>query len=1247
MLLGLAMSMDKILRPERLDLDVKSTNAEEDYNHWIRTFENFLEAVTKSNDEADKLKVLTNFVTPKVYHYIADCDTFESAKAVLQSLFIKKKNTVCARYILLNQKQNTSETISDYVASLKQLTRDCDFKQVTAQQYREEMLLNAFVGGLVSDVIRQRLLEEDDLTFDKAVTSARAQELAQRNNKCYQKNNDSHFVANVSVDSYVAASANQSTSYTPNNNSQSKKERVCYFCGGYLHKRRSDCPAWKKECGYCHKMNHFETVCLEKKKDEAAKRKNNTVSAILPSSSSEYSPMLATLNSHEAYSSPVLMNVLINNLSVTVLADTGSTLCFISLTCAKNLGLCIKSSNGVVKLADSSKTSTILGEVITSITFNDHVIENVCLYVLQSLAADVIIGADVLKLFESVAFHFGGDRPALHLNAVQNNYADKTDHPRLFQFLSPDCKPIATPRRSYSRKDFNFMKSQVLKLLNSSKIRKSNSPWRAQALVVENTDGKDRMVIDYSRTINKFTHLDSYPLPKIDDIVNEVAKFKFISKLDLKSAYHQVQLHPDDIPYTAFQVGNELYEWLVMPPGITNAVPIFQRIANDFVEKHRLQGHVFPYLDDWGVGGDTQEEHDQYLAKTLAAAESDGLVLNEKKCVFNQSEIHFLGHLVGNGMIKPDPDRVRDLLDIPVPRTKKQLQRAIGIFAYYAKWLYCYSDTVRPLLDTVEFPLSREAETSFNTLKSSLAEVSLQAIDFNAPFVVETDASDVASAGILNQSGKPVAFHSRTFSENEKHLPSVEKEALAIVDCVRKWRHFLAGTHFQIITDQRSVSYIFNIKHTNKIKSEKLGRWRLELSTLSYDVIYRPGSENKGADALSRAFCSSTAGAHNLRELTKLHINLFHPGTQRFYHFVKAKNLPYTLDNVKEVIHRCSECAHTKPQFCTSSLSDGNHLIKALHPMDRLNLDFKGPLPSISTNRYMLNIVDEYSRYMWSYPCTNVTAKTVIKCLTELFSTFGLPNYIHSDRGSSLISEELTSFLHKHGIATSRTTRYNPAGNGQIEKYNGVLWKSITATLSSHNLPDSHWESVLFDALHAQRSLLCTATNATPHERIFSFPRKSSAGCSMPSWLKPGPILVKRHVRNKYDPLVDEAELLEVTPSYGTVRLNDGRELNVSLRDLAPAPLPSPLSEDSDLLENPPAENEVVSDAADNSNAPDSADNTNDQADLNDDLAVLLQNSTVNPSGTNVDLPSASEFHGSGWVRRSERASKPVKKFGT
>ena len=363
-------------------------------------------------------------------------------------------------------------------------------------------------------------------------------------------------------------------------------------------------------------------------------------------------------------------------------------------------------------------------------------------------------------------------------------------------------------------------------------------------------------------------------------------------------------------------------------------------------------------------------------------------------------------------------------------------------------------------------------------------------------------------------------------------------------------------------------------------------------------------------------------------------VSLFHPGAQRMYHFIKTKNLPYSLNNVKQIISQCSECAHIKPQFYNSS-SDDNHLIKALHPFDRLNLDFKGPLPSVSSNKYLLNIVDEYSRFMWAYPCQNVETKTVIKCLTDLFAMFGMPNYIHSDRGSSLISDELKLFLHGHGIATSRTTRYNPRCNGQIERYNGVLWKGITATLSSHNLPDSHWESVLSDALHAQRSLLCTSTNTTPHERMFNFPRKSSAGCSIPSWLKPGPVLVKRHVRNKYDPLVDDAELLEITPSYGTVRLGNGRELNVSLRDLAPAPLDPTNPSSSDICNDNDQAIDATTEPAGNSEL------------INNDMNIDLDSPVFSTSETNNVLPSAAEFHGPGWVRRSERVSKPVQRYGT
>ena len=149
--------------------------------------------------------------------------------------------------------------------------------------------------------------------------------------------------------------------------------------------------------------------------------------------------------------------------------------------------------------------------------------------------------------------------------------------------------------------------------------------------------------------------------------------------------------------------------------------------------------------------------------------------------------------------------------------------------------------------------------------------------------------------------------------------------------------------------------------------------------------------------------------------------------------------------------------------------------------------------------------------------------KTVKQCPTQLFSIFGLPSYVHSDRGTSFMSNELKTFLREKGIATSRTTPYNPQCNGQTERYNGIIMKTIQLALRQHRLGIKSWEQLLPDALHSIRSLISTATMQTPHERLLAYQRRSSTGHAIPSWLcQPGPVLLKRHVRNsKYEPLMD------------------------------------------------------------------------------------------------------------------------------
>lgn len=240
----------------------------------------------------------------------------------------------------------------------------------------------------------------------------------------------------------------------------------------------------------------------------------------------------------------------------------------------------------------------------------------------------------------------------------------------------------------------------------------------------------------------------------------------------------------------------------------------------------------------------------------------------------------------------------------------------------------------------------------------------------------------------------------------------------------------------------------------------------MELSEFSYTIRYRPGKENVVPDALSRAFCCSTFPDSTL---TDLHSGLCHPGVTRLLHFVRARNLPFSTEDVKKTCGSCRICAELKPRYYRPA--EGT-LIKATQPMERISIDFKGPLPTSSRNPYLLTAIDEFSRFPFAFPCPNMNTETVIKCLEQIFSLCGMAHYVHSDRGTSFMSRDLKAYLSQKGVATSRTTPYNPGGNGQVEKLNGTLWKAIQLALKSKNLPESRWEHVLYGPYCVQVSTL-------------------------------------------------------------------------------------------------------------------------------------------------------------------------------
>ena len=566
------------------------------------------------------------------------------------------------------------------------------------------------------------------------------------------------------------------------------------------------------------------------------------------------------------------------------------------------------------------------------------------------------------------------------------------------------------------------------------------------------------------------------------------------------------------------------------------------------------------------------------------------------------------------------------------------------MFSYYARWIPDFLSKIRPLVQSnvsSTFSLSLDASQSFSNLLQDLAAASVTCIQENVPFVVECDASEYVLAATLNQRGQPVAFHSRTFSKSEARYSTVEKEAVAIMDVMRKWSYLLHGKRFTLITDQRAVSFMFDPRRLGKIKNMKIQTWRAELGNFDYEIQHRPGKLNLAPDALSRLSYLGTL----VPDLVKIHEQLGHPGISRLSHFVKCKNLPYSVEEVKRVCTNCRVCAEIKPRYFHKPPET---LIKSTRPWERISVDFKGPVEG--KHKYVLFVIDEFSRYPFAFPCNDISSSTVIQCLSQLFCLFGFPACIHSDRGSAFISKDLKQYLNSRGIATTTSTPYHPTGNAQCERINQTIWRTLLLLLRTHKQPNACWEALLLEALHAVRSLLCTVTNSTPHERFLGFPRKSMIGKSLPSWLiQSETVLLRRFVRSKSDPFVEEVELLEVNPSFAKVRFPDGRESNVSTSDIAPCPRVVNENTDQSSVTSPPQEQVESSSSVPSESFQDTLRKDEETIPSSGESFQIERSSSFEPHSLSADVSSSNQStftENSSTLRRSGRVRRPPQRYG-
>ena len=421
-----------------------------------------------------------------------------------------------------------------------------------------------------------------------------------------------------------------------------------------------------------------------------------------------------------------------------------------------------------------------------------------------------------------------------------------------------DAAPISQKSYRYPPEKREFIEKEVALLLEQKIISESKSPWASPIVVAPKPGGGWRMCVDF-RAVNDVTVKDTYPLPQIKDILENMIGARIFSKLDLHKAFHQIYIDPKDREKTAFITNKGLYEYNLMPFGLANAPSVFQRCM-DKVLRTLNWYCCLVYIDDIVIYSKNMDDHLDHLRLVFTALRTAKLKARESKCLFFQTEMKFLGHIINEDGHAPDPDKIAAVVEFERPTDYLTLKRFLGMARYYSEFVNNFSAIAQPLDEltkkgtNVVEKWDAKAEQSFINIKKALTESPvLIAPDFTKPFILYTDASNEGIGAVLCQvkDGKehPIRFASKSLNKAEKAYATIEQEALAVHWAVTKFAEYFDGNRkFTIITDHNPLVWLMKARNWNK----KLERWSLSLSSYWFDIVYRKGKDNVVADALSR-----------------------------------------------------------------------------------------------------------------------------------------------------------------------------------------------------------------------------------------------------------------------------------------------------------------------------------------------------------------------------------------------------------
>ena len=422
------------------------------------------------------------------------------------------------------------------------------------------------------------------------------------------------------------------------------------------------------------------------------------------------------------------------------------------------------------------------------------------------------------------------------------------------ELLPNSTPPFQRPYRT-SRAEEEVLDTIIEEMLDADILERSCSPYSSPYLLVRKKNGTWRLVHNFIK-LNEVTKKDRYPLPRIDDLLDHLLKKRYFSTFDLFSGFYQLELHPDDREKTSFLTRQGSFQFKRMPMGICNAPSSFQRLMN--MALGRLIGpSCLCYMDDVCVFGTTFQEHLQNLEQVFRAVRAANLRFQLSKCSLGYTTVKFLGMLITPDGLRPDPDKVRTLKEMPNPSTVKQVRSFLGLASFYRRFIRDFAAIAVPLyeLTHIDHPFlwTHATQQAKDTLVRALTSTPILVI-FNPekPVFLHCDASRLGLGCIMshspNSDSEVVGYFSRSLNKAEKNYTATEIEMLAVIFSIRKTRHYVYQQHFTVVVDHHSLCFLLGKKDTNG----RLLRWQLYLQEYDFEILYKKGRTHCNADCLSR-----------------------------------------------------------------------------------------------------------------------------------------------------------------------------------------------------------------------------------------------------------------------------------------------------------------------------------------------------------------------------------------------------------